>query len=370
MSLFLLALLLQVAGQSNIESTLKGIVRLHPDSFDANYNLGEFYLHSGRIANGIPYMEKAQSLNPTNYISGYDLALAYFDIKAYAKARGQIQGMLRQKDAAELHSLLADVEEGAGNYVAAAGEYQRAARLEPTEEHIFDWGSELLTHRAAEAANDVFERGTELFPRSAKLRVGLGIALYMRGNYDESVKALCLATDLQPSASWPYVFLGKMYHISTASADEARKRLSRFAELQPKNPQALYFYAMSLWERDENAQPDFPKLESLLRRAVDLDPKYAEAHLQLGILFADQTKYAEAIREFQRTIQLRPDLTTAHYHLAQCYRRTGDKALAEGELRTFEGLRKHDQAESENERKEITQFIVTMKEQTPSASAK
>lgn len=354
----------------NIEAKLKELAALHPESFEANYSLGEFYLHAGRFADGIPYMEKARSLDPSNYVSGYDLALAYFDTHDYGNARRQIQTMLRQRDAAELHTLLADVDEAAGDYVIAADEYQRAAQIEPTEEHIFDWGSELLSHRTTDAAVEVFTRGTELYPRSAKLTIGLGIALYLHGSYERALQALCAATDLNPSQAWPYVFLGKMYNMSTSGVDEARKRLARFAQLQPKNPQALYYYAMSLWNREENSQANLPRVESLLTKAVALDPRLADAHLQLGILDGDQRKFAEAIREFQRAIALEPNLTSAHYHLGQAYTRVGDKGRAQEELQIFERLRKQDQLAAEKERSEIKQFIVSMKEQPSNSSTR
>ena len=38
----------------------------------------------------------------------------------------------------------------------------------------------------------------------------------------------------------------------------------------------------------------------LLKQAIALDPKYAEAYLQLGNLYSDQSKYAEAIPEYVR----------------------------------------------------------------------
>ena len=43
---------------------------------------------------------------------------------------------------------------------------------------------------------------------------------------------------------------------------------------------------------------DFTQIEALLKKAVALDPKLAEAHLQLGNLYSDQTQYAEAIPEY------------------------------------------------------------------------
>src|SRR5208337_4526694 len=63
----------------DIEGNLKQAVALRPDSFEANHRMGEFYLHAGRLKAGIPYLEKAQRLNPAHYVNGYDLALAYLE---------------------------------------------------------------------------------------------------------------------------------------------------------------------------------------------------------------------------------------------------------------------------------------------------
>lgn len=329
------------------------------DSFEANYRLGEYYLHSGNLLAGIPYMQKAASLQPANYVVGYDLALAWYETRNYAKAREQIQAMLVRKDAAELHSLLADVDEAAEDYVAALREYQRAAQMDPSEERVFDLGTELLVHQTFEPAIQVFARGVQLYPKSVKLNLGLGIADYLRGHYEEAVQALCAASDLAPAQSWPYLFLGRTYsgisQVSGSGAEEVRKRLSRFAQLQPKNVRALYYYAMSL--------PDPHQAEPLLRKAVALDPKFADAHLQLGILCADRQAYQDAIREFQQVIALQPNLTTAHYHLAQVYRRTGEMERARHELAMFERLHNQDTKQTEEERNEIKQFVVSMKEQ-------
>ncbi len=194
-----------------MESVLQRAVKLEPNSFEANYRLGEFYLHGGKLSDGIRYMERALALDSANYVAGYDLALAYFETRSYAEARDQIQRMLRGQDAAELHSLLADVEEASGDYLKAAIEYQTAAQMEPSEEHIFDWATELLVHQTYGPATKILARAVEIYPQSVKLNVEFGIVLYLDRDYDKAVKALCSATDLEPSLSWPYLFLGKSY---------------------------------------------------------------------------------------------------------------------------------------------------------------
>jgi hypothetical protein len=69
-------------------------------------------------------------------------------------------------------------------------------------------------------------------------------------------------------------------------------------------------------------------------------------------------------------IALQPDMTTAHYHLAQAYARGGEKALAAQELQVFDRLRKQDQVETEKKREDVRQFIIEMKDQAPAAPAR
>src|SRR5262249_24457752 len=119
-----------------------------------------------------------------------------------------------------------------------------------------------------------------------------------------------------------------------AQAEEVIQRFRRFAELQPKNARASYYYAMSLWKgrRAQDASVDFQQIESLLKTSVDLDPKFADAHLQLGNLYSDQTKYAAAVPEYQKALAQNSDLADAHYRLGQAYVHTGDKPHAQEQL--------------------------------------
>jgi tetratricopeptide (TPR) repeat protein len=348
--------------QAQTEAQLRRAVEANSSDAEASYRLAEFYLHTGRIPEGIPFMEKAVALQPGNYVAGYDLALAYFDTREYDKARTQVRSMLGTKDTAELHGLLADVEEAAGSYLEAAAQYQRAARLEPSEDRIFDWATELIVHETYRPAITVFTRGIELYPRSLKMNVGLGIALYLDQQYEKSMKQLCAATDLKPSEAWPYLFLGSSYAASSSRFDsaEVKLRLKRFVSLPPENAKALYYYAVSVWDRDNTSPSDAAEAEKLLERAVSLDPSFADAHFQLGNLYYDRQDSASAIRELRAAAALDPNLASAHYHLSRAYARAGQADLSKQELATFQKLHKADADESQAERNRIVQFVVTM----------
>jgi tetratricopeptide (TPR) repeat protein len=346
------------------EKEFKKVVELEPESFDANRNLGAFYVQMGKIAAAIPYLEKAWSENPASYDNGYDLALAYEETGRLPEARGQIQELLKQKDTAELHNLLAGVEEKARDYVTAVNEYEKAAHLEPSEANLFDWGSELLVHQTSNPAIEVFSEGLKRYPNSPRLALGLGLALDVHGRYDDAVKALLHGIDLDPSDARAYYFLSRAYDRAPSLADEVVERFRRYVELRPRDAQATLYYAVSLWKgrRSETSPAYLDQVESLLKKAIALDPSSPETHLQLGNLYSQRRQYADAVPEYERALRLSPNLPDAHFRLGQAYSRVGEKDLAEKEFQLHKQLYEQHLAEDDKRRSEIRQFVYSMKD--------
>ncbi len=345
------------------EVEFKKAAELVPYSFEANHNLGELYVRSGKLAAAVPYLKQAQSLDPSSYANGYDLALALIETGDYDGARRQLRGMIERQDTAELRSLLAEAEEKAGNFLAAVNEYERAAHMEPSEKNIFDWGSELLVHQTLNPAIEVFSQGVKRYPDSPRLAVGLGLAFYVRGSYDDAVKALLRGADLDPSDPRAYYFLSKAYDHSPSQADEVVERFRRFADLRPRDAQATFYYAMSRWKGrpSETSGADLDEVESLLRKAIALDPSLSEAHLQLGNLYSHRRDYARAVPEYQEALRRAPNLPDAHFRLGQAYVHLGEKDLGEKEFQLHRQLYERHLAEVDKQRSEIRQFVFSMK---------
>src|ERR1700730_1096734 len=261
---------------------------LEPQNFDANHNLGESYVRSGKVALAAPFLERAQHIDPSSYDNGYDLCLAYLLTGHQAEARSLIHDLLKRKNTAELHNLLGEVEEKDGQFLTAANEYEIAAHMDPSEGNLFDWGGELLVHRTLEPAIQVFQKASERYPSSTRLLIALGMAFYSRGNYDDAVKSLLRAADLDPADPRSYLFLSRAQDSSPSQADEVTERFRRFAELQPGNASAQYYYAMSLWKGKRAQDPglDLRKIETLLKQSIALEPTLSAAHLQLGNLYS------------------------------------------------------------------------------------
>jgi tetratricopeptide (TPR) repeat protein len=337
-----------------------------PSDFTANSQLGQFLLDSGRIREAVPYLERASQLNPNDHRNSYQLATAYARSGEYERARTSVRALLARQDKAELHHLLGDVEESLHNPVAAVQEYQRAAELEPSEANLFDWGAELLLHHAPEPAIQVFTKGNRLFPRSVRMLAGLGAAWYAQGSFEQAAQRLCEASDLDPNDPHPYLFLGKLQSVDNTRSDRFVERLARFAKLQPENPMANYYYALSLWKQRKGPEDTAVsgQVELLLEKAGHLSPALGAAYMQLGILYSERGDASRALSNYQKAVAASPQSEEAHYRLAQAYKRTGKNAEAQKELQIYAQLSKKTAEESERRRHEIQQFVYTLRERT------
>jgi tetratricopeptide (TPR) repeat protein len=325
---------------TDVEQRLLTAARDRPSSFAAQYELSEFYIASGRLAEAIASLERARALDPAHTPTGYNLTLAYLETNRIEDARKEVARLLARGETAELLNLRGDVESRAQDFIAAAEPYQRAARLEPSEAYLFDWGDNLLNLRAYEDAAAVFEAAIHRHPASARLQVGLGIAHYSRGRYQEAAQSFGRAADRSPDDPRPYQFLGEMYGVTPDTTGEITKRFAAFVERRPDSALGHFYYAMLLWKGQPpgGPGPDLARVEALLRRAATLEPKDAKPVLQLGILLLDTRRWTEAVTVLESATALAPDLAQAHFRLSQAYRRSGNAARADEELAIFEKL--------------------------------
>lgn len=338
-------------------------LELEPHSYDANHNLGEYYIQSGKLADARPLLEEAQRISPTSYDNSYDLAMTDFLLGNLEQARTVVQDLAKMKDTGELHNLLGQIDEKDSKFVAAANDYETAAHMDPSEENLFDWASEMLLHRTYEPAIAIYQQGAKRYPNSPRILIGLGLSLYSRGKYDDAVKALIAAADLNPSDPRCYLFLSKAYNSSPLQADEVIQRFRRYAELQPNSALAQYYYAISLWKgkRTEDSSLDLKTVQSLLERSIALDDSLGDAHVQLGNLYADQHKYEQSIPYYVRALELDPNLADAHYRLGTDYVHVGQKDNAQKEFAVYQKLRAEHLAEVDKERAEVQQFVYSAK---------
>jgi len=353
------------------ENSLRIALQQNPRGFETNHRLGELYFHSQRYREAVPLLDAAYQANPKDHSNAFDLASAMKDAGDLAPARERVSRILANgkelstRDEGDFRRLLGDVDEKLGDPLAAEKEYERSAGLDPSELNYFAWGSELLFHGAAAPAIEVFGKGVRMHANSSRMLSGLGAALFMSGSAQEAAQRLCQASDLEPTRTAPYLFLGKMQEATSTPLMCAEQKLARFAETQPENALANYYYALALWKQNRGSEnPEaLQHARSLFRKASAIDPKLDVAYLQLGNLELALGSFPHAISAYEKAIAANPESSEAHYRLGMAYKKTGDEARAQREFDLYKQLDKSEAEKVERQRRDLRQFLFVLKDQ-------
>ena len=99
---------------------------------------------------------------------------------------------------------------------------------------------------------------------------------------------------------------------------EAIYNFEKAAKLRPGDASHLYDYALAL-ARGDRLDEAKERAEAALRA----DPNLADAHELLGGIFEKQNRWPEAIKEYQRVLELNPGLSRVQQRLENAQRKSG-----------------------------------------------
>src|SRR2546430_5421860 len=105
--------------------------------------------------------------------------------------------------------------------------------MDPREQNHFEWGTELLLHRADGPAVEVFTKGSHAHPDSARMLAGAGAALYAEGKREGAAGRGCEALGLKPADPAPYGFPGKMEKAATGGVAWVGQKAARLGQEPP-----------------------------------------------------------------------------------------------------------------------------------------
>lgn len=152
--------------------------------------------------------------------------------------------------------------------------------------------------------------------------------LYEEGKFNEALAKCKESISLNGKEYRAYVLLGYIY-ASLKEPKMASQAFGRAVKLEPKDKEVHLVKAQIDYLRNEHADA----LESA-RKAIALDPKYAAAHLLVGLIFKSDTKrQAQAIAAFRTALELNPTMYLAYEDLGELFRATKDFKEAEAAYR-------------------------------------
>jgi tetratricopeptide (TPR) repeat protein len=305
------------------------------------FQIATLLAQHGESAAAIPLMERVRKAFPQSYDVNYNLALAYLQTAKYDRAAGILRPLADAQGRAEAFDLLGTIEEKQGHITDARRAFEESVRREPAnEDYRFSFANFLLQHGELEPALAAFRAAVSDLPKSSKLRIGLGSACYLSGDYQGASKELLEAVRLKPDSASAYFLLGEAYDSAERFRRPIETALKSYLETAPRDPWAYYHYAAILYSRAQgDGQGDYQAAVSSLNQALRINPQFAEAHLELGLIALAEGKTDQAISALEKAVSLDPRLAAAHYRLGLAYQRLDDKVRAQEEFKQFRQLK-------------------------------
>jgi predicted O-linked N-acetylglucosamine transferase (SPINDLY family) len=279
------AMQLQIAGRLDLaEPIYREILHAQPAHAGANYCLGMLLVHRRRAADAVPCLLAAVHAQPqvADYWLGYLEALLLLGEKAVAM---QILSLARQ------HGLAGNAADDLERRLEAtvSGEPIPAAAIPADPPPIPAVAT--LTAAQRRRAKEIQRRENEV------------LALVKQERFREALPLAREMTELFPEYGIGWKMLGAMLW-AIGNEPDAIDAMQTSVRLLPQDAEASKNLAAAV-----NKQQRFMDAELHLRRALQIDPNYAPAHLVLGHNYQLQGRYAEARRSLQSAIVAQGDAT-------------------------------------------------------------
>jgi Tfp pilus assembly protein PilF len=321
----------------------------------ARAELGAALLEAGLLSEAESESGAAHQLDPSNADVVVQLArvhLARQDLKA--AGRTLEAAVARGMESAPVYALLAEVYERAGHPENAIPAMRLAIQRDPRSEKYRFAYAVLLTNAYAPAAAAIrLEEALKVFPDSPRLWFALGLAHFKQDKDEESARALTRAIELDPKFAPAYAYLG-MSKVKGGHYDEGLALYEKALGSDPQLAVVHYLIADTLLKQ---VGADAARIESHLKRAVELDAGFAPAHLVLAKHLIRTDRWAEAVAELEKVTSLDPEAAEAYYQLGRAYGRLRRPEEAKTAMATFRRLSETQKQREDTELRQIVKRL-------------
>jgi tetratricopeptide (TPR) repeat protein/TolB-like protein len=145
--------------------------------------------------------------------------------------------------------------------------------------------------------------------------------------------------------TYQYYVRGVGYLLEYQNADSLQAAVTLFRAALDRDPKFALAYAgtaEAYWRlfQETKDQSWIPKALDAGHHAAELSDKLAPVHTTLGLIYQGQGKYEDAVKEFQRALELDATSDAAYRGLASSYEALGEDADAESAYRRAIEIRK------------------------------
>lgn len=309
---------------------LEALLKLTPNDANARANLGMVQFTQGRYEQAASNFEAVLAHSPALWNARAFLGMCEIQLGRADKGQFAIQETLP-------HITDRTLRKQAGlelvrSYLNGAMA-DRAAPVVDVLEHDYPADPDVLyaAYRVhSDLATAALRQLSQKAPESARFYQVLGDDMLVQEDFPKAIEEYREALKRDPRSVGAHLGIGQALLAESKSEDSVKSAGQEFHKelaIDPDNPDALFQLGQIAYGRGEIDEATRLFMESLKRRQ-----SFPEAHIALAKICSDRNQDADAVRHLEAAIMLAPNNRTAHYRLAQLYKKAGDTLRAEQEF--------------------------------------
>ena len=297
---------------------------------DIHYEAGRIFAGLQIFAPAAREFERAKGSSADPYELGFNQALAYLkgdQPKLAVDAAEQLLSKGFRK--AELYNLLSRAHEKAGDTKQAYDALRTATDVDPGEEkNYIDLVALCLDHQNFDLGLEIADISVERIADSHRLHLQRGVALAMKGRFEDAETSFDRATELAPGENLPGVSLGLILLQQDRVPDAIR--VLRKRREQSRDDYMVHWFLGEALNRSGARPGSDEEAEAVeaVRKSIELRPDLFQSRVLLGKMLARRGEFDEAVEHLETARTIDPADVSATYQLAQVYRRKGDPERA------------------------------------------
>jgi tetratricopeptide (TPR) repeat protein len=340
----------------------KTCIKLGGASANIRYNLGLAYLEDHQVQAGIQEFQRALSLNPKYSPARYALGVAFLNSGQARKAIvyfDEARRLTPHDPAVWANLVKAQFE--AGNDKQAIDTAENAVQSVTEDPRLaVTLATICIHHRQIQTARNLLEDANELMPNNDDVRLLLARVSIMAGEPVEAL-AVLTDMPQGSEESGEKLFLRGEATALTGDLNAAEMDLVRVLTESPENVEYLVTYAwlqqlqrhhsdaITTLTKARGLEPHSPVIpyrmgvsyyflgqlllaEKMCKETLQLVPQYTAAYLLIGAIELKEQDFQTAANNFQKAVNLNPKEASFHRELGVALLKSGKAAEARRQL--------------------------------------
>ena len=313
---------------------------------DIHYEAGRVFARLEMFRPAAREFERAKGGAADPYELGFNTTLAYLKSDQHKLAiDGGEQLLHKGYRKGELYNLLSQAYERAGDTKQAYDALRTATDVDPSEEKNYvDLVALCLDHENFDLGLEIADISVERIADSHRLHLQRGVALAMKGRFEDAEVSFDRAAELAPGRNLPGVALGLILLQQDRVPDAIR--VLRKRREQNRDDYMVHWFLGEALNRSGARPGSDEESEAVeaVRKSIALRPDLFQSRVLLGKMLARRGEFDQAVEHLEKARSIDPADVSATYQLAQVYRRKGDAERAK-ELFAIVGQQKAEDRE-------------------------